>query len=105
MKIVALTLTALLGVSAAQAGSVEEFDRATNNAERSVPSEGDFENPAIDEPGYVHNPAECSAPGTDQYSVIVIDNGAGRVWHQTNDTRWCPQAGVQNDPVFKADGN
>jgi hypothetical protein len=47
--------------------------------------------------------ATCSAPGTDQYSVLRHDNGAGVTWQMTNDTRNCPQAGI-DDPVFKADG-
>lgn len=75
----ALSMIALLSISAqAHAQGVDTFDRETGN---------------------VHNPAECSAPGTDQYSVLRHDNGAGVTWQITNDTRLCSQGWHQRSGV------
>lgn len=75
------------------------FDTSAGAAYRGQP----YTNPTNTDESDDNDYAECSAPGTDQYSVIRQDTGAGVVWVQTNDTRWCDQAGI-GDNFWKAQG-
>lgn len=88
-------MAALLSSVSAQAQS---FDTSAGAAYKPVP-------PVVPAATYDHEDnasATCTAPGTDRYSVMVDDNGAGKTWRMTTDTRNCPQAGI-DDPIWKSD--